>query len=54
MSRADRILCVCCGRVAHESSPRVDRGPIHFDCWEEHHSDPTGPWPPNHECEATA
>ena len=28
----------------------VDSGPIHFDCWEEHHSDPTGTWPPDHAC----
>lgn len=38
--------CTCCGR-------RVPGSPVqqvHLDCWVEHHSDPTGPWPPDHEC----
>ena len=43
--------CVCCGRSLNPAwSPRVDSGPIHFDCWDEHHSDPTGVWPPDHVC----
>lgn len=46
--------CVCCSRTSYEiGMARVDRGPIHFDCWEEHHSDPSGVWPPEHECGAT-
>lgn len=51
MSRLNQARCVCCGRTSYESGmARVDRGPIHFDCWEEHHSDPSGVWPPEHEC----
>ena len=47
-----RVACVCCGRDGWAAGmPRVDTGPIHFDCWEEHHSDPTGVWPPEHDCE---
>lgn len=43
--------CVCCGRSLNPAwSPRVDSGPIHLDCWDEHHSDPTGVWPPDHVC----
>lgn len=46
MSRSS--TCTCCGR-------RVPGSPvqqIHLDCWIEHHSDPTGPWPPDHTCTA--
>lgn len=42
--------CVCCGRPALINSSHTDAGPIHFDCWEDHHSDPTGVWPPEHTC----
>lgn len=42
--------CVCCGKPVNANAPRVDRGKIHFDCWDEHHSDPTGVWPPDHQC----
>lgn len=42
--------CVCCGRRATNHSPRVERGRMHLDCWDEHHSDPTGVWPPTHTC----
>lgn len=43
--------CVCCG-LSWPTKPnvRTESGPVHFDCWSEHHSDPTGPWPPNHLC----
>lgn len=43
--------CRCCGLVGHLT--RVDGGDMHLDCWMEHHSDPTGAWPPNHECTPT-
>lgn len=43
--------CVCCRRPADERNPRVTRGRIHFDCWNEHHSDPSEVWPPSHECD---
>ena len=50
-----RVTCVCCGRTGYAMGmARVSRGPIHFGCWEEHHSDPTGVWPPEHDCEDTA
>lgn len=43
------LACLCCGRtIPGESNPRQ---PLHLDCWTEHHSDPTGVWPPDHECE---
>lgn len=46
-----RAACVCCKRLGYAMGmARVARGPIHFDCWEEHHSDPTGVWPPEHNC----
>ena len=47
--------CTCCGRTwPNPPNCRTDGGLIHFSCWDEHHSDPTGPWPPEHACkEAT-
>lgn len=36
--------CRCCGRR------NFGLGSMHLDCWSEHHSDPTGPWPPEHVC----
>lgn len=39
--------CLCCGRAVVNANPRQ---PLHLDCWTEHHSDPTGVWPPNHNC----
>lgn len=45
-----RITCCCCGRPATEADPRTDGGRMHFDCWNEHHSDPTEVWPPDHQC----
>ena len=38
--------CVCCGRTI----PGAPVQQIHLDCWIEHHSDPSGPWPPEHAC----
>ena len=44
--------CFCCGTVAAPwQLVLVDGGPMHFRCWERHHSDPTGEWPLGHECE---
>ena len=45
--------CVCCG-LTTQAGVRVDSGPIHFDCWDEHHSDPTGAWPASHICDVEA
>lgn len=42
--------CRCCGRYTKGA---VSLGPgqsIHFDCWNEHHSDPTTEWPVGHRC----
>lgn len=45
--------CVCCGRSwPNPPTARADTGPIHWECWEEHHSDPTGEWPPGHICQS--
>ena len=39
----------CCGtRLTKKAS---DRNRMHFECWEEHHSDPGGSWPPSHRCQ---
>ena len=47
--------CVCCGkRGPFDPKSRMTLGPVHFQCWDEHHSGPTGPWPPNHACKAIA
>lgn len=44
-------VCTCCGRGwPNRPNCHADDGPIHFSCWDEHHSDPTGPWPPEHVC----
>lgn len=40
--------CLCCKRPVMNPNPRQ---PLHLDCWVEHHSDPTGVWPPEHTCE---
>ena len=53
-TRAPRPICTCCG--TNWSTPpdaRTDTGPIHSRCWDEHHSDPTGEWPPGHVCYAS-
>ncbi len=42
--------CYCCGQLASDRDPRVDGGRMHLDCWMEHHSDPSGPWPDGHTC----
>jgi len=43
--------CVCCGRDwPNRPNCRTDSGPMHFSCWEEHHSDPTSVWLPEHAC----
>lgn len=42
------IRCYCCGRPGPDT--RVEGGAMHFRCWDEHHSDPTGEWPEDHEC----
>ena len=43
--------CTCCGKNwPTRPDARTDTGPIHFRCWDEHHSDPTGEWPPGHVC----
>ena len=47
------VACVCCGRTFPTPTARTDTGPIHFNCWDEHHSDPAGPWPESHACEVT-
>jgi hypothetical protein len=39
--------CLCCGRRVVNANPRQ---PLHLDCWTEHHSDPSGVWPPSHNC----
>lgn len=44
--------CVCCGRNWPEPNSRIQLGPIHFDCWDDHHSDPTTEWPIGHVCHA--
>lgn len=45
--------CVCCGRNWPTSpNTRVESGPIHFSCWDEHHSDPYTEWPVGHVCAA--
>lgn len=44
------VICDCCGRRSVTGYCRVDGGHMHFACWDDHHSDPTGPWPPEHEC----
>jgi len=47
-----RKVCVCCGRDwPNRPDCRMDGGPVHFSCWDEHHSDPTGPG--SHVCEVT-
>lgn len=43
MTTARATCCCCCGWTTRETT-RVDTGPIHFKCWDEHHSDPTGVW----------
>lgn len=42
--------CVCCGHLVNQRDVRVDRGLIHFDCYEAHHCGPDTPWPPEHVC----
>jgi hypothetical protein len=32
--------CVCCKKTWPKPTAFVTSGPIHFDCWLEHHSDP--------------
>jgi hypothetical protein len=46
-----QLPCKCCGRGVPDANPRQ---PLHLDCWTEHHSDPTGVWPPDHKCGLTA
>ena len=42
--------CRCCGHSwISRGGYRVVAG-WHFDCWDEHHSDPTTEWPVGHEC----
>lgn len=43
----DPLPCLCCGRSVPHANPRQ---PLHLDCWDEHHSDPTGVWPLDHDC----
>ena len=42
--------CLCCGRPTGANPPRVTNGPIHMDCYLEHHCGPDVPWPPDHRC----
>ena len=47
-NRLIHAQCACCGtRLTKKAS---DRNRMHFECWEEHHSDPGGSWPPGHQC----
>lgn len=43
--------CKCCPLPHTSDLVRVGEGYMHFKCWEEHHSDPSGPWPKGHKCE---
>jgi hypothetical protein len=42
--------CICCGKDFPSVNARMDSGPVHFECWNEHHSDPTTEWPRGHRC----
>jgi hypothetical protein len=43
------LRCDCCGNGSPDT--HVSGGAMHFRCWDERHSDPTGPWPPEHACQ---
>ena len=42
------VQCECCGKSLTKRAGDPNRK--HVACWEEHHSDPGGPWPPGHQC----
>lgn len=44
------MRCKCCGRAGVWGGYAVVGG-YHYGCWEEHHSDPRGAWPPRHKCD---
>jgi len=45
------VACKCCGRtILYGGGYPVTSGKMHAKCWEEHHSDPEGPWPRDHKC----
>ena len=45
-----RSQCHCCGRYGYQMARFGVGARIHFDCWDEHHSDPTTEWPVGHVC----